>query len=579
MSPAKQQPPADKCRGRHAQADGRLLQSWTVGALPLLNRLLEQIDLQFFLDKHLPPDDPRLEVPTSRCLLLLVKNILLSREPIYGIGEWAERYAPDLLGLTDPELQRLNDDRMGRCLDRLFDAEMSALALDVVRHVIVEFDVSLQQLHNDSTTVSFYGAYPEAAAEGRRRGRPTPAVTYGHSKARRPDLKQLLYVLTVTDDGGVPVHFASASGNTADVTTHRETWQLLSELAGRPDFLYVADCKLASTDNLQFIHNRGGRFVTVLPRNRREDVQFRQRLADAPDAIPWEQVDDVTDAAIDRLRVCRDSGASSEGFRLLWFHSLQKSLRDADWRAKAIDRATKELTALRDRLHSPRTRFRQQAKVAEAVEQTLQRCGAERWVHVDIEPVERIEYQQTTRGRPSKHTHYVQRVSTRFELTFHVDAARIAQDRASDGVFPLITNDRELTAEQLLRAYKRQPLIEKRFSQFKTDFEVAPVYLKNVTRIQALLGVYFFVLLVQTLLERQLRQALAEADAETLPLYPEGRDCRAPTTRRVLDVFESVQRHQLSGDGLSQTFLTELTPLQQQIVQLLGHDIQNYGNC
>ena len=134
-----------------------------------------------------------------------------------------------------------------------------------------------------------------------------------------------------------------------------------------------------------------------------------------------------------------------------------------------------------------------------------------------------------------------------------------------------------MSPEALLRAYKRQPLIEKRFSQFKIDFEVAPVYLKEVSRIQSLLCVYLFVLLVQTLLERELRAALSEAELQSLPLYPERRKCCAPTTRRVLDLFEPVQRHELRLEGESDLFFTELTPLQRKIATLLGLSPRNYG--
>lgn len=82
------------------------------------------------------------------------------------------------------------------------------------------------------------------------RGQSTLAITFGHSKDHRPDLKQLLYILTVTEDGGVPIYFTSASGNTSDDTTHQQTWDVLCQLVGRSDFLYVADCKLASTENM-----------------------------------------------------------------------------------------------------------------------------------------------------------------------------------------------------------------------------------------------------------------------------------------------------------------------------------------
>jgi transposase len=114
-------------------------------------------------------------------------------------------------------------------------------------------------------------------------------------------------------------------------------------------------------------------------------------------------------------------------------------------------------------------------------------------------------------------------------------------------------------------------MIEKRFSQLKTDFVVAPVYLKEVSRIQALLCVYFFALLTESLLERELRQAMASAGVESLPLYPEARACRRPTARRVIDLFEDVQRHEWVTEGQSAVvFMTDLTPLQRKILRLLG---------
>jgi len=87
--------------GSRARAGGQTLQSYSIGALPIANRLLERMQLECFLKQHLPRDRRTMVVPTSRCLLLLLRNILLSREPIYGIVEWAERFAPELLGLTN----------------------------------------------------------------------------------------------------------------------------------------------------------------------------------------------------------------------------------------------------------------------------------------------------------------------------------------------------------------------------------------------------------------------------------------------------------------------------------------------
>ena len=141
-----------------------------------------------------------------------------------------------------------------------------------------------------------------------------------------------------------------------------------------------------------------------------------------------------------------------------------------------------------------------------------------------------------------------------------------------------MTNDKELSVEEVLRAYKRQPIIEKRFSQLKTDFVVAPVYLKEASRIEALLCVYFMALVLQTLLERELRAAMDQAGLEALPLYPEGRPCRRPTTRRVIDALASLTRHRLSTeDGSALDLYTDPTPLQRQVIQLCGMTLSTYG--
>jgi transposase len=568
--------------GQRTNTPGFTLRSYEVGALPLINHLLGRMRLEELLRQYLPPDDPRCELPTSHVLLVLLRNVLVSREPVYAVAEWAARYAPDLFDLWIDDVSLLQDDRLGRCLARLFAGAGPELILAVVRHVIDEFQVSLDELHNDSTTVSFSGGYADAAEEGHRAGRVTPAITWGHSKDHRPDLKQLLFTLTVTQDGHVPVYFTSSGGNVADDQTHCATWDLLCQLVGRVDFLYVADCKLASEENLGHIARPGGRFITVMPRTHREDKTFRARLCQSPKAIPWKELYDVKDdhgQVIDTLSVCSEEQLSAAGYRLLWYRSTRKVEYDRQARSQRTQRAFAALEALRARLEGPRTRFREREKVQQAVDEILTHCEVETFVRVQLEECEQATYRQATPGRPSPQTKYRKETRHHYSLTWSVDPLLLAQVERQDGVFPLLTNDRHLSAEEVLRAYKRQPMIEKRFSQFKTDFAVAPVYLKDVARIQGLLAVYFFVLLVQTLLERELRRAMAQQGLESLPLYPEGRPCRHPTTHRVLEIFELVQRHVFHKPGSEEpeVFVTELTPLQRQILKLLGLSPRNYG--
>jgi len=563
----------EQARAVHvAQSGGVSLSSLSVGALPIVNRIFERMKLEDWLTAYLPRADGRNKIMPVSSMLVLLRNILLCREPLYGVGEWAERYAPDLLDLTAKQITALNDDRVGRCLDQLFAADRTSLLLSLVSHVVREFDVGLDQLHNDSTTVTFFGRYEEAKRGARQAGKETLAITWGHNKDHRPDLKQLLFILTVAADGAVPVHFKPAHGNVADAKTHQATWDLLCKISGRCDFLYVADSKLATTENMTYINTRHGRFVTILPRTRKEDSDFREQAASS--AIDWREIytrRNEDGDVVDRFGIRDGQTSTREGFRLIWYHSSRKAAHDAQLRARHINEAIQALERLRERLRSPRSRYRDRSNVEQSVAQIVEGNSAERWVRVEIEEISDSTYLQERPGRPGKDTRYVRSVRTHFDIHSTIDHAAIAQDALTDGTFPLVTNATDLDEREVLLAYKGQARIEKRFSQMKSDFVVAPVFIKNVARIEALLCLYFLAMLVQALIEREVRQQMAKRKIDDLPLYPEGRSCRAPSTRRLFDVFDNILRHELvQTDGSTARLTTALSPLQEQILRLLN---------
>ncbi|MDP2825765.1 MAG: DUF4277 domain-containing protein [Sulfuritalea sp.] len=215
-----------------------------LGPLPLINHFIERMGLEDVLTRHLP-SDARCAVPHAQTLGVLLRSPIVEREPIYRQQETVHGFADGVFGIDADQMTHLCDDRLGRALDRLFDADRAALLTEVVLAVGLHFGVSFDELHNDSTSISFCGNY--RGATGRKiRGRSAPAITYGHSKAHRPDLKQLLFILTVNADGNIPVAFRCADGNTSDSRTPIETWNALRAVAGRADFLYVADSKLCS---------------------------------------------------------------------------------------------------------------------------------------------------------------------------------------------------------------------------------------------------------------------------------------------------------------------------------------------
>ena len=544
-----------------------------LGPLPLINHFLQRLGLLELLDRHVPTTDSRSTVSHAQALGVLLRSIIVEREPIYRQQESTIGFAEGLFGVDAAQAARLSDDRIGRALDRLFDADRGALLTEVVLALVQRFGVRLQQLHNDSTSISLCGQYRHA--RGRRvRERTAPAIVHGFSKDMRPDLKQLLFILTTDAEGGVPVHFRCADGNTTDVRTHIETWNTLRALAGRADFLYISDSKLCSFANMDHIDRAGGRFVTVMPRSRQEDAQFRRWIQTNTPA--WELVWDrpnarEADGPRDLWYVFKPELPSAELYRIVWVWSTLLQLHQTHRRQKHLASAIEQLGDLKRRLAAARARLRGAAQIDFEVAQILERYNAARYLRVKRVVREQHSFKQSHRGRPGPNTTFRKITRRRYDIEWSLDQEAIAYDQRSDGRYPLLTNDRSLTPAQVLTAHKAQPRIEKRFEQLKTVHEIAPVFLKNEARIEALFTVYFLALMVQALIERELRQAMAVANIEQLPIYPEQRACRRPTTEHILRLFSLAERITVSARGQTvRLFPPQLTELQSQVLSLLG---------
>ena len=543
-----------------------------LGPLPLINHIIDRIGLADILDRYLP-SDARCAVPHSRALGVLLRSLIVEREPIYRQQETVHGFADGMFGIDAQEMAHVCDDRLGRALDHLFDADRSALLTEVVLAVGQRFGVSFDELHNDSTSISFCGSY--RAASGRTiRGRSAPAIVYGHSKDHRPDLKQLLFILTVNTDGHIPVAFRCTDGNVSDSRTHIETWNALRAIAGRPDFLYVADSKLCSRENMDYIDRNGGRLVTVMPRNRLEDQEFRRWIQNnTPEwALVWDRPNPrYSDGPRDIWSVYRAPLLSAEAWSVVWVWSTLLTLRQEVRRRRNIAAAVDELKQLRVRLAGAKARLRGAAEIDFQVKTILDHYAVARYLKVTRTVREEHRFKQTRRGRPGPDTAYRKITKSRFDIEWQTDEEAIAYDHRSDGMYPLMTNDRRLSPAEILQAHKGQPMIEKRFEQIKTVHEIAPVFLKNESRIEALFTLYFLALLVGALIERELRLAMKRENIAELPLYPEQRQCAHPTTEQILRLFSLAERHRLLLDGSTvQLFDLALTPLQRHVISLLG---------
>lgn len=543
-----------------------------IGALPVINAVLDRLRVDDLIASYLPEPDPRVGLTSARAIGVLIRNLAVGREPLYGLAGWAAGYEPGLVGVGPGEVELLNDDRVGRALDELFVADRASLMTALAMAAIGKYRIDCSELHNDSTSLALYGAYGGAtgAAHG---GVVPPRPARGHSKDHRPDLKQLVWVLTVSGDGAVPLTYRLCDGSTEDSTTHIGTWDQLVSLLGRADFVYVADCKLATRDNLEHIASRKGRLLTVLPRSRKDDQRGRAWIAAG--GIDWTEIarhpghrrgepDEVywaTDAPF----------CSEEGLRICWMRSSVKRSIDTAARTDRIERAAARLDELATRVAGPRCRLKTRVAIEQAAATILTETGARRWIAVTVAEHIETTHRQEKRGRPGPDTRYRRVETRRHSLTWSVDAEAVAYDAAADGCFPFITTETDTPAAELLRLYKAQPRLERRHATFKGVIAAAPLTLKSDRRIDAFGFCLYAALLVHALVERQLRHAMAAKDITALPLYPEDRDCKAPTAARVFELLDPLCRTTVSHhDQVLAITDPTLSPLQQRVLSLLG---------
>ena len=550
-----------------------------LGALPVVGHFAGRMGLHRLLDAWVPADDARLALDPAVVIAAVVANLAIEHRPLYALSEWAAVYEPSLLLLGEDGPGLLNDDRAGRMLDRLFQADRGSLLTELMVGVIAEFGIDCSRLHNDSTSVSVHGTYQAADGEDVA-GTPAPAIMRGHSKDHRPDLKQLVFILTVSGDHAVPVIYRLADGNTSDDPTHIPTWDQLVRLTGGPGFLYVAGCKLASEEAMGHIHRGGGRFITVLPRSRKEDAAFRAWMQDhepgwaealrAPGRIG--EPDQV-------WSTCQAPWPSAEGYRVVWVHDSGKRLRDAAARARKIEKGVEAIgDDLTGRLSSPRSRLRTAAAVHAAAEAALADSGAGRWVRFTVTEKIQESFRQTRAGLPGPDTGYRRIEKKTFEVTCDIDYQQVAYDAVSDGCWPLITNDRDMTGAEVLAAYRYQPNLERRHHLLKGVQDAAPIWIKTIPRIEAIFLCHFIALLIGALIERQIRMAMKAAEIARIPVYPELRGCAAPSADRIFEIFAHVARHELrdSTGALVQVFEPEFTELQLKILDLLDVPVTAY---
>lgn len=538
---------------------------FAIGPHPIIQYYLDLLRVEETIGAFMTRD-ARQTLSVEKTLCVLIHNILTSPMPLYEIADWIAPLNEESLGLDPGESSKIQDDRVGCALDKFYEGRHKDVFFRLALRAIKIFGLDCSQIHQDTTTVTFSGQY--------RRWRAREVLTYGKNKDHRPDLKQLVLGLSVTADGSVPLLHQIYSGNQTDDRLHPENHRQLRKLLSRSDFIYTADSKLATEENLQKIILCGGKIISIMPRTWKEDGIFREKVRGGK--VSWKHLltrknNRRPRSKTDEYKLAEGEHRTSQGYLLLWIHSTQKEEQDQDTRQRHLQKGMDSLRELQGKLN--RYKLKTTIAIKNAVQSILKECQCKNLIAYQIHTHHQYYVKHQGRGRPSlKSIERGKKTWTSFfSLSFHIDEIVVRREEMTDGVFPLITNveGEGYPPKRILEIYKFQPFLEKRNSQLKTWQEITPVLLKKSERVVALLHIHVMALMVATLIERKLRRAMKENKIQSLPIYPEDHQCKFPTVFDVVRLFRGVERFEVEGDGPLQIFPAALTPIQKQVLNLL----------
>ena len=436
----------------------------------------------------------------------MICDALSGRSPLYKVEEFIASQDTELLFGTTVNPHSFNDDALGRALDRIHAKGTLQLFTEVSLKAATVFNVDTRHCSFDTTSVNIWGDYDNSLP-----GKKAPHITYGYSKDKRGDLKQFM-VGMLCAEGNIPISGKMQDGNSSDEKLNNEELQRISRLL-KPleqhigDFIYVADCKLVTAENLKQLGDMY--FISRFPATYKEHDRI---IAQAIEAGQWEEHGVLAETPSPSKKCQRatykaqESQVNIEGkdYRAIVIqtdhldkrrtHSIErKRLKEKSLREKTIKAAEKKT------YHCP-------LDAAKALESLISKGKAAFWNLTG-------SVEETSIHAPGRAPANGQRkvIGTRYhhrlQLEENTDYHQQKLTRA--GCFVMITNTAidKMSPREVLKTYKQQYGVEKNFSFLKEPLIANDTFLKNPSRIDALVFILLLSLMIWNLMQRELRNS------------------------------------------------------------------------
>jgi transposase len=520
--------------------------------LGLIAEVIKDLGLIAMIDARLVPDEQEGITPGEAVAGMILNGLGFANRPLSLTPQFFTQKPLNLLFRQGVRAEMFNRFKLGRTLDEVHTYGCDLLFSDIALAVCAHEGIDLRFNHLDTTSFALTGAYvPESDEQA-------ITLTHGHSKDHRPDLKQAVLELMVSQDGGVPFVSKSWDGNTSDTHIFQERAQALMttfQTSPTPRYL-VADSKLYNEDNAANLQVLG--FITRIPNTLK---LVSQVLTQALRWDTWQPLEAGT--RYQRVELCHYKMA--QRWLVVWSQAAREraeaTVTKAQQReAEAIGKQLFHLQA--QRFETPRAATAALAALAKP------------WRYHQVDAYSLIEHKRyACKGRPTSTTP-LKAVEWQILGQVQPDEGQLASLKQSQACFVLGTNidASQLSDLEVVQAYKSQAQAEGGFRFLKDPlFFVSSLFVKKPSRIQGLLTVMTFALLVYSVAQRRLRQHLVRHNETVLNQIHQPTE--RPTLRWIFQLLEGIHRVRVTVQGEVLDLIEGLNEVRIKILRLFGEGV------
>ena len=531
-----------------------------VDHLGIVAGVIKDLGIVELIDECIP-EHPKEEISTGEAVAgMIINGLGFSNRPLSLTPQFFRTKAMHRFFRKGLNAEHFNRFKLGRALDACHTYGCSNLFAQVSMKVCQKESVDCRFNSEDTTSFSLTGEYEADCDEH------TIEITQGFSKDHRPDLKQAIVEMMVSQDGGVPLVYMAHNGNTSDNKIFQERSKALIESFTKTDLprYLIADSKLytskAIKESLNVIP-----FITRVPAT----VKLEQEVIKDLRSIPlkeWKTLDEKNRYLSMLVRHC--------DLHQRWIVVFSREMMNRSQRRmeKAQEREQEELLK-----ELSKNRKRQFSCKADA-EKSLEAVKKKAKLHtVKVKQVKECKLYES-KGRPT--TQSKSKTVYQVDGVLEKDEEAIAEKMNQGSFFVLATTikEGELSDREVIEAYKRQnDSVEKGFRFLKDPvFFTSSLFVKKPERIEGLLMVMTLALLVYSIAQRMMRKHLNDT-GETLPNQIK-KETSKPTLRWIFQIMEGIDCVVVEMKGEVEESVTGITPIHLKILACFPPEVQKiYG--